>query len=235
MAADVEAAAAWLDRADHISALLDAATELDGRALARQDQRRALLATLAFAGLRIGELLALTWRDVDLARGTIRVRDSKTAAGVRTVNVVPALRDELLAYRASLRDVAPSARVFGTTTGGRQSETNVRRRILAPAVERANAALELEGVEPLPEGLTPHSVRRTFAPILVVLGEDPAYVIGQLGPTDPTLTPRIYAREMARRDGERERLRALVEGREWAPTGTGEAVAARPAEATLAS
>ena len=213
----------WIDRSDHIAALLAGAAELDGDALSRRGQRRALLATLAFAGPRIGEALALTWRDVDLARGTIHIRGSKTAAGVRTVNVVPVLRDELLAYRASLRDVDRSALVFGTSTGGRQSETNVRRRVLAPAVERANAALEVEGVEPLPTGLTPHSLRRTFASILVALGEDPAYVIGQLGHTDPTLTLRIYAREMARRDGERERLRALVEGREWAPTGTSEA------------
>jgi integrase len=213
----------WLDRADHIAALLDAASELDRQALTRRGQRRALLATLAFAGLRIGELLDLSWRDVDLARGTIAVRDSKTAAGIRTVNIVPVLRDELLAYRASLRDLARTMLVFGTSTGGRQSETNVRRRILAPATTIANEALKDAGVEPLPEGITPHSLRRTFASILVALGEDPAYVIGQLGHTDPSLTLRIYARQMARRDGERERLRALVEGHEWAPTGTSDA------------
>jgi integrase len=143
----------WLDRADHIAALLDAAGELDQRALARHGQRRVLLATLAFAGLRIGELLALKWRDVELARGTITVRDSKTAAGVRQVYILPALRDELVAYRARLGTVAPRPLVFGTSTGGRQSETNVRRRVLGRAVEIANARLEEDG-EPLPK-LTP--------------------------------------------------------------------------------
>lgn len=69
-------------------------------------------------------------------------------------------------------------------------------------------ALEEHGGGPLPAALTPHSLRRTFASILVALGDDPAYVIGQLGHTDPSLTLRLYAREMARRDGERERLRA---------------------------
>jgi hypothetical protein len=34
----------------------------------------------------------------------------------------------------------------------------------------------------------------------------------QLGHTDPTLTLRIYAQQMSRRVGERERLRTLVEG-----------------------
>jgi integrase len=70
----------WLDRADHISALLDAAGKLDAKARVCRGQRRALLATLTFAGLRIGEALSLCWRDVDLARGTITVRSSKTDA-----------------------------------------------------------------------------------------------------------------------------------------------------------
>ncbi len=218
----------FLDRADHLGALLDAAGELDRGAVARRGQRRALLATLAFAGPRIGEALALTWRDVDLARGTIAIRDSKTAAGVRVVNVLPVLRDELLAYRATLRDVTPSALVFGTSTGGRQSATNVRRRVLAPAVKRASERLEAEGIEPLPGSLTPHSLRRTFASVLIALGEDPAYVIEQLGHTDPRLTLRLYAKAMGRRDGERERLRALVEGYEWAASGTNDAAEARP-------
>lgn len=210
----------WLDRADHIAALLDGARALDRAARERKGQRRALVATLAYAGLRIGEMLDLRWGDVDLARGTITVRESKTDAGVRVVNVLPALRDELVAYRASLADGPRDALVFGTSTGGRQSETNVRRRILQPAVEHANEQLAKRNAEPLPERLTPHSLRRTFASILVALGEDPAYVIAQLGHTDPTLTLRIYARQMSRRDGERDRLKALVNGEEWAPAGT---------------
>jgi hypothetical protein len=36
----------------------------------------------------------------------------------------------------------------------------------------------------------------------------------QLGHTDPKLTLRLYTHMMRRRDGERERLRALVEGAE---------------------
>jgi integrase len=35
--------------------------------------------------LRLGEALALAWRDVDLARGTIEVRDGKTAAAARRI------------------------------------------------------------------------------------------------------------------------------------------------------
>jgi hypothetical protein len=44
--------------------------------------------------------------------------------------------------------------------------------------------------------------------------------MAQMGHTTPTLTLSIYARQMDRRDGEPERLKALVEGANWYPTGT---------------
>jgi integrase len=92
----------WFDRAEQIRVLLDAAGELDREAPygRRHVGRRVMLATLVFAGLRIGELTALRWRDVDVAANRISVRESKTDAGVRTVDLLPVLRDELLAYRA---------------------------------------------------------------------------------------------------------------------------------------
>src|SRR4051812_5179211 len=73
---------------------------------------------------------------------------------------------------------------------------------------------------PLPAGLTAHSLRRTFASLLFAIGEPPPRVMGQMGHTTPALTLAIYACEMDRRDGEPERLKALVNGEEWAPLGT---------------
>jgi integrase len=209
----------FLDTAEHLAALLDAASDLDRDARRRHGQRRALLATLALAGLRIGEALDLRWVDVNLAGGRLKVRDAKTAAGVRTVTLLPALRDELLAYKSRADDTRAEALVFGTSTGGRQSETNVRRRILAPAVAKADERLMAAGHEPLPERLTPHSLRRTYASILAALGEPMPSVIRQLGHTDPSLTLRIYAHDMARGEDERERLKAVVEGRDWGTLG----------------
>jgi integrase len=210
----------WIDRADHIAALLAGAGELDAEALVRRGQRRTLLTTLTLGGLRLGEALQLAWRDVDPARGTITVRASKTDAGERVIDLLPVLREQLTEYRAALGEVAPDALVFGTGAGGAQQPSNVRRRILAPAVARANKRLDREGLERLPERLTPHSLRRTFASILVAVGNDPTYVMGQLGHTDPGLTVRIYSHQMRRRDGERERLNALVNGESLAPAGT---------------
>lgn len=210
---------AWIDRAEHVEALLEAARTLDLDARARHGQRRALLATLTFAGLRIGEALALRWRDVDLARGTITVGHAKTDAGVRTVNVLPVLRDELDAYCAQVSHDA-DALVFGTASGASLGATNVRRRVLAPAVLIASGQLAKAGRDALPAGLTPHSLRRTFASILFAIGEAPPYVMAQMGHTRPAFTLALYARAMNRRDGEPERLRALVEGANWQRIGS---------------
>jgi site-specific recombinase XerC len=69
----------YLETAAQIEALLAAAGELDRDAARgrRHVERRAMLATLTFAGLRIGELCALRWRDVDLAAGWLRVGESE--------------------------------------------------------------------------------------------------------------------------------------------------------------
>jgi integrase len=109
-------ARAYLDSAEHVKALLDAASELDAEA--REDRthiaRRPMLATLALGGLRIGELLELRWRDVDLAGGWLTVAASKTDAGSgRKVKVRPLLRDELLAHKQPHRPDRICLRNFG--------------------------------------------------------------------------------------------------------------------------
>ena len=204
----------YLDRAEQVEALLAAAGELD--AGARSDYRglgrRALLATLVFAGLRIGEALSLRWRDVDLAGGRLRVGEAKTAAGVREVELLPALRGELAEHKAGARGPRPDGLVFATSGGTPQTATNVRRRVLAKAVEKADERLAEAESTPLPERLrlTPHSLRRTFASLLFALGRTAPEVMDQLGHTDPKLTLRIYARAMRRDPGENGRLRSLV-------------------------
>jgi integrase len=200
----------WLDSAEHIAALLDAAGELDREAKANgQVPRRAILATLVFAGLRIGELIDLRWRDVDLAGGRITVRASKTDAGTRRIDLLPVLRDELATYSARAR-AGSADRVFPTQKGGPLNPSNVRNRILARAVERANERLEARGAVPLPESLTPHKLRHTFASLLVALGIDPGAVMDQLGHTDPTFTLRTYRHGMRRDQASRAALRELV-------------------------
>jgi integrase len=101
------------------------------------------------------------------------------------------------------------------------SATSIRRRVLDKSVARANEKLTEAGDVLLPDGLTPHKLRHTFASILVALGVDPGSVMNQLGHADPGFTLRVYRHGM-RRDGEaKARLWALVCGVDWAPLGTG--------------
>jgi integrase len=219
-----------LDRADHIAALIAGAAALDAKARTHHGQRRALVALLVFAGLRIGEALALRWRDVDLARGEIRVRRSKTDAGVRTIYMEPVLRDELLGYRAGLRDVDRDGLVFATSAGKPLGATNVRRRIIAKAAEHANLALEALDTEPLPR-LTPHSLRRTFATLLCALDRDVPFAKSQMGHKTASMLLDVYAGGV--RPDEKIRLAALVRGEDWSLIGQSPVptASARPSEA----
>lgn len=211
----------WLESSEQITALIDATASV-GRRGPWPGLDRAALATLVFAGLRIGELLDLQRRDVDLAGGRIRVGRAKTDAGLRDVNVLPVLRDELSAYLAA-RPMEPETYVFGTRFGTRGNPQNLRNRLLTPAVREANRVLAENGHATMSDRITPHSLRRTFASILVVIGEDPVYVMGQLGHTDPAFTLRIYAQQMTSRNGERDRIKELVQGGNWAELGRNDA------------
>jgi integrase len=189
-----------------------------------------MLATLAFAGLRIGELRALRWRDVDLAAGKLRVGASKTDAGIRVVELLPALRDELASLRAA-GDMDPDELVFGTTSGQQQNASNIRNRALAKSVERANELLAARGAPPLPGRLTPHSLRRTYASLMFAPGRPAPVVMEQLGHTDARLTLRVYARAMRQSPEERDteprgarQSQSPCRRPDWAPTGTGAAV-----------
>ena len=96
----------WVEP-EQLMALLDA----------RHGVGRILLAILAGGGLRIGEALALRWRDVDLGTGTLHVVDAKTPKGVREVHLTPALREKLTLWRADARHTAPADFVIHTSTG----------------------------------------------------------------------------------------------------------------------
>jgi integrase len=211
----------YLDTSGQIEALLSAAGELDSEA--RRDQRhvarRATLATFMFAGLRLGELLALRWRDVDLAAGWVTVGEAKTAAGTRRrVKIRGGLRDELAALKARTAG-SPGSLVFPTSSGKQMSPSNVRNRVLAKTIARANERLAEAHDVPLPEGLTPYSLRRTFASLLYAIGEPAPVVMQELGHTHPGLALRIYAHAMRRDEGENVRLSALVGGDIFADQG----------------
>ena len=230
----------YLDSAAHIAAMLAAASALDAAPDAQTSGRRPVIAVMILAGLRAHEIEDLRWRHVNLADGRITVGSSKTDAGIREVDLLPLLRDELAAHKAAGARSKPNDLVFSTRTGAPRDRYNLRQRVVLPVAREAAARLDEraeqgDDVQPLPVGISPHKLRHTFASVLVALGNDPAYVMGQLGHTDPAFTLRIYSHMMRRDAGERDRLRALVEGRDWALSGTGGAESASDAPSTEAS
>jgi integrase len=139
-----------------------------------------------------------------------RQRRSKTQAGLRDITLLPILQAALTDHRACSRPVDPEQPVFPTRNGTLRDKDNVRNRVLAPAIKRANELLAQRGQRLLPAGLSPYKLRHTSASILIACGEDPASVMAQLGHTDPNFTLRVYTDMMRRDPQERTRLNALV-------------------------
>jgi integrase len=184
---------------------------------ARPDPRtRTLFATAICTGLRVGELLALRWQDVNPARGRLTVVDSKTDAGTgRQIDIWPELHAVLVSYKANARHSRATDYVFSTATGKADTRSNVAKR-LKRVVKRANAALAEQDVALIPSELTPHSLRRTFASFLYLRGESPVYVMNQMGHTDPKLALRIYTRVMGENSRTRgARLVGVLDGSQW--------------------
>jgi integrase len=61
--------------------------------------RRTTIAVLVGSGLRVSEMCGLTWRDVNLDKRRLDVKDAKTPTGVREVELSPWVVDELRGYR----------------------------------------------------------------------------------------------------------------------------------------
>lgn len=124
---------------------------------------RPIWATAMYAGLRLGELQALRWSDVDLDRGVIRVERSwdrsegvvepKSQAGVRTVPIATALRDHLESHAQTSEALA-----FGRSRDVPFSASGV--------VVRAHRLWRAAGLGII----TPHQCRHTFASLMIAAG-----------------------------------------------------------------
>ncbi len=207
----------WLEP-EQIKPLLDATVRgLRGGKTMPDPRMHALFATAICTGLRIGELLALRWREVNLAQGRLTVIDAKTEAGVgREIDLWPELQDVLASYKTSARHSKPGDHVFATATGKADTRSNVAKR-LKRIVRRANETLVAQDVPAIPVELSPHSLRRTFASLLYLRGESPVYVMHQMGHADPKLALRIYTKVMGeqRRRGAGARLVRVIDGAQW--------------------
>jgi integrase len=183
-------------------------------------QDRALWATALYAGLRYGELRALRWNAIDLAGGTIRVRESwdpkegsiapKTKTSQRTTPVPAALRDHLMDRRLAAEDASDGALVFGTTDEKPFQATVIYR--------RADKAWAREGLG----RLRLHQARHTYASFMIAAGVNAKALSAFMGHSSIKVTFDLYGHLMPGTEAE---AAALLDRYLGAKVATGEEVA----------
>lgn len=175
---------------------------------ASEGERLGALFVLAVTcGLRLGELLGLRWRDVDLDAGTLTVRqqlqwvatdgkrrepdfsEPKSKKSRRTIALPTAALGALKSHRA--RQAEERLRlgeawqdydlVFTTEVGTPLSPSNVRNRAFLPLLQRAG----------LPR-VRIHDLRHSAASLLIGAGESLKTVQEMLGHSSISLTADVY-------------------------------------------
>ncbi len=197
----VEALARALTTGLHRAASRKVVDECEIAARAAEDAQDGELARVAtYVGLRLGELLALRWRDVDFTGRKLILR-RRVSDGVelpstksRHAREVP-LPDQAAAAldRLSRRAdfTGPDEYVFCNRLGGRLDPSAVRRRY-----KKARDAVGL------PE-LRFHDLRHTYGSLLVADGVDPKSVKDAMGHARLTTTDRYLHSRPATERAER--------------------------------
>jgi integrase len=165
------------------------------------DRTYPVWAFLMCAGLRIGELVALRWRNVDLAEGVVRVVEFSTYLGhevvesagksrdaIRRVDIDEGLAEVLRAQRARQErerlargSYEESDYVF-TKPGGGPYHPQWLSRTLGRYSEELG----------LPR-LTAHGLRHTCATLMLANGVPPKVAAERLGHSDPSLFMNLYS------------------------------------------
>jgi integrase len=169
--------------AGEVNRLLDALKELKGGAY------YPLFLAGVFTGMRLGELLSLQWGDIDWQRKQVRVRRSaykgeffvpKTKRSRRAIDVGDQLLDVLHGLqlgRYGETALPADDLIFCGHAGAMLDPDNLRKRVWAPAL----VAAKLRHV-------VIHSLRHTYASLLIAQGESPKYISSQLGHASVQIT-----------------------------------------------
>ena len=144
----------------------------------------------ALTGMRIGELLALRWRALDLTTGTLHVRESvfegqfqtpKSAKGTRTLPLGPHACTLLTRHRQRSTQLLPDALVFANTKGRPLRESKLLQRVIQPAARAAGVGR-----------VTWHQLRHVHSSLLHDQGVPAKIVQQQLGHASVVTTLNIY-------------------------------------------
>jgi integrase len=147
------------------------------------------------SGARVGELLALTWADVDLEarevyfrrsvqdnQGELLVKEAKTPKSRRRVPVGRRTAEALAAHRVASPSRGPEAPVFQARGGGHFWPTNLHRAHWVPMREAAG----------LPKARF-HDLRHTCATLLLLANVHPKVVQERLGHATIEMTLNTYS------------------------------------------
>jgi integrase len=161
-------------------------------------QNEQLYLTALDTGLRQGELLALTWENVDLARGLIHVKATltkneegelratppKTAASVRTVKLPKTTAEMLREYqkRQMASKIGLSTWIFPNWDGGPMPKDGFVRREFRRVAKKAGVP-----------GLSFHGLRHSHATMLASLGANIKAVQERLGHSTTRMTLDVYS------------------------------------------
>jgi integrase len=173
-----------------------------------REPARTMVHLAILTGLRIGEILGLRWRDLDLVNGLITVEQAcyrgliglpKTRGSRRTLPLPQELVGVLKAFYKRSAPQSPDQLVFRTRNSTPLGDTNLLHRHLKPAGQKIGAPW-----------LSWHTFRRTHATLLPRVGASMKDVQMQLGHSKLSTTS-IYVQPMPeyQRDAV-ERLAQLV-------------------------
>ena len=132
----------------------------------------------------------MRWKDVDFTSSVIRVEQSyyrgitgspKTKSSRRTLPLLAALRDSLIAFRGRSERQEGEALIFQTAKGTPHSDTNLLHRFLKPAGQKLGIPW-----------LNWHTMRRTHATLFQVAGGSLRDAQAQLGHSKASNTLEIY-------------------------------------------
>jgi integrase len=151
---------------------------------------RAVVSVAVLTGMRIGEILALRWKRIDLLRGTIEVAENyscgefvtpKTKSSLRMIPMSSALADVLEKHRAEGGQCTPEGLVFRTSKGTPLNAKNLYNRELAPACDQIEQPR-----------VSWHSFRHTHATLLGEVGGSLKTAQALLGHSDLETTLNVY-------------------------------------------
>jgi integrase len=151
---------------------------------------RSVVLTAVLTGLRIGEILALRWKRIDLLRGTLEVAENyscgefvtpKTKSSRRVIPISSSLSDVLKDLRGQSGQYLPDDLVFKTSKGTPLNAKNLYNRQLAPACDAIK--------EPR---ISWHSFRHTHATLLGEVGGSLKTAQALLGHSDIETTLAVY-------------------------------------------